>query len=53
METDGSASVAPLQIGDFVITIDFHSLAIANEANATGNFHTAKLLLLRTKKIFP
>jgi len=42
METDRFASVAPLEIADFVITPDFHSLAIAIEANATGNFHTAQ-----------
>ena len=35
------ASVTPLEIADFVIAIDFDSLAIANEEKATENFHTA------------
>jgi hypothetical protein len=41
METDRFAPHAPLEIADFVIT-DFESLTIANEANATENFHTAQ-----------
>jgi hypothetical protein len=42
METDRFASDAPLEIANFVITTNFASLAIANEANATENFHTAQ-----------
>jgi hypothetical protein len=42
METDRFASEAPLEIADFVITTDFDSLAIAKEANATGNFNNGQ-----------
>jgi hypothetical protein len=39
MEADRFDSGAPLEIADFVITTDFDSLAIVNEANVTENFH--------------
>jgi hypothetical protein len=42
MESDRFASYVPLENADFVIATDFDSLAIANEAHATENFHAAQ-----------
>jgi len=50
METNRFASNATLKIADFVITTDFDSLAIVNEAMLQEISTLRKLLLLCTKK---